>query len=166
MCFYLTFPVESYEEDEYPAKNVISTRFHIILQTNAGLRFTDRFDGTTAAVLVHKLSGEPCKLFGDSETFWITWGNQLYEIVLPNEEDGVWKKFLELQRFESALQYCSVRDVLRKSFGLVSFIVSAYTSRRRREILFSANRLNIIFDMDIICSPRCFSRNPSWMSTK
>jgi hypothetical protein len=117
---YLYFPVESYEENEYPAKNVITTKFHIILLTNAGLRCIDRFDGTTAAVLAHKLPGDQCKLFGDSETFWITWGDQLYEILLPNEDNGVWKKFLGLQRFESALQHCPVRDDLQTTIRLVS----------------------------------------------
>jgi hypothetical protein len=119
------FSNSSYEIDGRTAKNVVTSRFHVILLDDAGLYIVDRFDWKFVGRISWNESIRPLRLFGDSKTFWVVLNDHyLYEAILANDDAGVWKKFIELECFELALQYCPVSsDIEGKRDLLLLFIL-------------------------------------------
>jgi hypothetical protein len=124
VCHFILYTIfhfhSSYEKDEHIPTHVLLSRFHLLLLDEMGLSLFDRFDKQRVGVIPWGNSSEATTittlslpqqrlLFGDGETFWLLLGSyHLYEILLVNDEAGVWKKFLKRECFESSLHYCPV----------------------------------------------------------
>lgn len=98
------------------------TKYHYLILMSNCIRVMNILDNDIIYTLTYSLDPDEyvIGIFKDSvkDTFWFSTNQNLYEIIITNEEENIYKIYLQKEMFEEALMLCGTdKSVVASAYG-------------------------------------------------